>query len=251
MGRLRYHPRMSRGNRLAEIAAELRAEVERLVFSSPVTHVYNPLAYAWQAHRRYLEAFGTAPKEVVLVGMNPGPWGMVQTGVPFGEVDLVRGWLGLEDDVGRPDDEHPRRPVRGFECGRSEVSGRRIWGWARDRFGAPERFFARFFVANYCPLAFLESSGRNRTPDKLPAAERAPLFAACDRALRQTVEHLAPDHVVGIGAFAERRAAASLGGLGVAIGRILHPSPASPAANRGWADQATAELETLGIRVPG
>ncbi len=242
---------MSRGNRLVEIACELREEVARLTFSSPVTHVYNPLAYAFQPHRRYLEAFGAAPKEVVLVGMNPGPWGMVQTGVPFGEVAMVRSWLGLEGEVGRPDDEHPKRPVLGFGCHRSEVSGRRIWGWARDRFGSPGRFFARFFVANYCPLAFLEASGRNRTPDTLPVSERKPLLAACDRALRRTVEHLAPDHVVGVGAFAEQRAAASLDGLDVAIGRILHPSPASPAANRGWADQATAELEALGIRVPG
>jgi len=242
---------MTRGNRLVEIAAELCDEVRALVFSSPVTHVYNPLAYAWQPHRRYLEAFGTRPKQVVLVGMNPGPWGMVQTGVPFGEVELVRDWLGLEGDVGRPDDEHPKRPVLGFRCHRSEVSGRRIWGWARERFGSPDRFFARFFVANYCPLAFLEASGRNRTPDKLPSAEREPLFAACDRALRRTVEHLAPGHVVGIGAFAEQRSAASLDGLDVAIGRILHPSPASPAANRGWDEQATAELEGLGIRVPG
>jgi single-strand selective monofunctional uracil DNA glycosylase len=174
---------------------------------------------------------------------------MAQTGVPFGEVHLVRDWLGLEAPVGKPVHEHPKRPVEGFECSRSEVSGRRLWGWARERFGTPRAFFARFFVHNYCPLIFLEQSGRNRTPDKLPAAEREPLFAACDRALRRTAEALSPRWVVGVGVFAEDRARGALEGLGVQLGRILHPSPASPAANRGWAEQAERELAGLGIEI--
>lgn len=235
---------------LVAVAAELRDAVARLAFAPPVAHAYNPLDYAWPVHEAYLRRYGGAPKEVVLVGMNPGPWGMVQTGVPFGEVGAARGWLGLAGPVGRPADEHPKRPVTGFACSRSEVSGRRVWGWARDHWGTPERFFARFFVANYCPLAFLESGGRNRTPDKLPAAERERLFTVCDRALRRTVEVLAPCRVIGIGAFAEQRARTCLADLEVAVGRILHPSPASPAANRGWAEQATAELRAQGIAVP-
>lgn len=234
---------------LAAIARDLRDEVSGLSFAPPVDCVYNPLDYAWEPHERYLRRYGAAPKEVVLVGMNPGPWGMVQTGVPFGEVSLVREWLRIEGAVGAPPCAHPKRPVEGFACRRSEVSGRRLWGWARDRFGTPERFFERFFVANYCPLAFLEDSGRNRTPDKLPAAERAPLFAACDRALRRTVERLSPRRVVGIGGFAEARAHAALAGLDVPVGCILHPSPASPAANRGWSEQAERALEELGIEV--
>lgn len=235
---------------LRAIAAELAEVVAQLRFAAPVTHVYSPLAYAWSRHEQYLSEYGGAPKEVVLVGMNPGPWGMVQSGVPFGEIAAARDWLGLAGAVGRPAAEHPKRPVTGFDCPRSEVSGRRVWDWARDRFGSPEAFFARFFIANYCPLAFLEASGRNRTPDKLPGAERVPLFAACDRALRRTVEVLAPQRVVGIGVFAEQRARAALAGLDVAIGRVLHPSPASPAANRGWAEQATAELRALGVAIP-
>src|SRR5690606_19431577 len=142
------------------------------------------------------------PKEVVLVGMNPGPFGMAQTGVPFGEVAAVRDWMGIEAAIGRPPEEHPKRPVLGFDCPRSEVSGARLWGWAKDRFGTPEAFFARFFVINYCPLVFLEESGRNRTPDKLPAAEREALTAVCDRALRDSIEVLSPQHVVGVGTWA-------------------------------------------------
>ncbi|MCJ7753244.1 MAG: hypothetical protein MUP13_01630, partial [Thermoanaerobaculales bacterium] len=146
--------------------------------------------------------------------------------------------------------EHPKRPVLGNACTRTEVSGARLWGWARDLFTTPEQFFESFFVANYCPLVFMESTGRNRTPDKLPAVEREPLLAACDRALRRTVEHLRPRLVVGVGAFAEGRAATALEGSGIAIGRILHPSPASPAANRGWADVATRQLRELGVVLP-
>src|SRR5690606_6715112 len=127
--------------------------------------------------------YGRGPKEILLLGMNPGPFGMAQTGVPFGEIAAVRDWLGVRGVVGRPAIEHPKRPVQGFGCHRSEGSGKRLWGWAQDRFGEPERFFDRFFVVNYCPLVFLEVGGRNRTPDKLPVREREPLFEACDRAL--------------------------------------------------------------------
>ncbi len=232
-----------------QILENLVSGVSVLRFAEPVTHVYNPLVYARAAHDAYWERYGAGPKEVLLLGMNPGPHGMAQTGVPFGEVGLVREWLGIEAPVGRPGTEHPKRPVQGFACPRSEVSGRRLWGWARDRFGSPAAFFARFFVANYCPLVFMEASGRNRTPDKLPAAERAALFAVCDRALVRTVELLAPRIVIGIGKFAEDRVRLALGD-GVRIGRITHPSPANPRANRGWAARVEAELAALGIPVP-
>ena len=234
---------------LISSARRLGREVSELDFGEPVTHVYNPLDYAWTSHRLYLERYGAAPKEVVLVGMNPGPWGMAQTGVPFGEVSLVRDWLGIESPVQAPANQHPKRPVEGFSCRRSEVSGRRVWGWARDRFGTPEVFFERFFVANYCPLSFMEESGRNRTPDKLPAAEREPLLEICDRALVRAVEALEPDLVIGIGKWAENRARRALEKLDVRIGRVLHPSPASPLANRGWAEQAERQLEDLGVRI--
>ncbi|MCG8405464.1 MAG: single-stranded DNA-binding protein [Phycisphaerales bacterium] len=236
--------------KLIEITDTLSKKVRRLEFASPVAYVYNPLEYAQAPHRRYVKRFGRAPREVVLVGMNPGPWGMAQTGVPFGEINLARDWLGLEAPVEKPRREHPKRPVEGFDCRRSEVSGRRLWGWARDTFETPQRFFERFYIANYCPLCFMEDSGRNRTPDKLPVNERDPLFQACDRALRATVEYLKPRFLIGIGAFAEARAHIALDGLNVTIGRILHPSPASPLANRDWAGQAAKALNALGIEIP-
>ncbi len=234
-----------------EITEELVRAVEGLRFGPPVAVVYNPLVYAGEPHRLYWDRYGRPPKQVLLVGMNPGPWGMAQTGVPFGEVRAVRDWMGIEAPVGRPDPEHPARPVLGFSCPRSEVSGRRLWGWARERFGSAEAFFARFFVANYCPLLFLEAGGRNRTPDKLPAAARAALFEACDRALRRIVEYLEPELVCGVGGFAAERVRTALAGTGVRVGRLTHPSPANPRANRGWVRIAEEELRALGVRLPG
>ena len=292
---------------MIEAARDLGAAVDRIKFTPPVTHVYNPLDYAWPAHEAYLRKFANGRKRVVFLGMNPGPFGMVQTGVPFGETGAVRAWMQIEAPVGKPRREHPKRPVEGFACPRSEVSGKRVWGLFAERFGCAEDFFVDHFVVNYCPLAFFDKDGRNLTPDKLPARQAAPLFAACDRHLRRVLEFLRPEWLIGIGGFAEKRArllraeiAASkspplalLGkgtqppdrlhgfphreGLGSAvpgarktlstefasreearwreqsqlaglkIGRILHPSPASPAANRDWARQATNELKALGI----
>jgi single-strand selective monofunctional uracil DNA glycosylase len=234
---------------LVRISRRLARDVEGLRFSSPVRTVYNPLVYARRPHEAYLRRFGQGRKEILLLGMNPGPFGMAQTGVPFGDVVSVREWLGIEEDVEIPPEEHPKRRIEGFACPRREVSGTRLWSWARERFGKPEAFFARFFVWNYCPLAFLEEGGRNCTPNRLRKAEGAPLYEASDRALRGVVGALGVGRVVGIGAFAEGRAAKALRGTDVAIGRILHPSPASPRANKGWARQAERELEDLGIRL--
>ncbi len=234
--------------KLLQAAQELCSDVSRLKFSAPVTHVYNPLEYAWEPQRLYIEKYGATEKRVVIVGMNPGPFGMAQTGVPFGEISMVRDWMGIEARVGKPPKEHPKRPVDGFACKRSEVSGKRLWGAAAEVFGTPERFFKEYYVANYCPLVFMEMSGKNFTPDHLPAKERSALFEVCDRHLRSVVQTLDAEWVVGVGAFAAERSREALAGMkAVQIGQVLHPSPANPMANRGWAKMARAELQKLGV----
>jgi len=232
------------------ITKELCGRLEGLKFSEPVTHVYNPLIYARQSHNKYLTRYGKGKKRYLMLGMNPGPWGMAQTGVPFGEIGLVRDWLGLVAKVGKPENEHPKRIVQGFDCTRSEVSGARLWGWAKERFGTPEKFFESFMVVNYCPLVFMEQSGKNRTPDKLPADEIRPVNEACDWALTELVRYYKPEWVIGVGAYAEKKAKTVLGEMDLKIGRILHPSPASPVANRGWAPAAQKQLEVLGVELP-
>ncbi len=243
------HPPNAGVEGLVRAAEVLRDTVSRIEISLPVTHIYNPLDYAWAAHRQYIEKFGGRTGRVLLLGMNPGPFGMAQTGVPFGEVKLVREWLGIVAAVGRPPNEHPKRPVLGFDCPRSEVSGARLWGWAKQRFKTPQAFFSAFYVVNYCPLVFMEASGKNRTPDRLPADERAALFEACDSALRATVECLRPTHLIGIGGFAYKRAQQALAGSDVPIGQILHPSPANPRANANWTGTIEAQLRTL-VEIP-
>ena len=240
---------MSCADSLISAAAQLRDALAPLHFSAPTAHVYCPLDYAWAPHQTYLRRFGDSRKKVILVGMNPGPWGMTQTGVPFGEISAVRDWMGIDEPVGKPANEHPKRRVVGFACQQSEVSGRRLWGLFKERFDSAESFFKDHFVANYCPLVFMEDSGRNRTPDKLPVEETIVMEEHCDRHLRDVITALQPDWVIGVGGFAEeraKRAAEALGG-GFIVGRILHPSPASPAANRDWAGTATKQLQEMGV----
>jgi single-strand selective monofunctional uracil DNA glycosylase len=234
--------------RLLAAGRALTGSLAGLRFPPPVAHVYDPLQYAWAPYEAYVTRYAASRKRVVLLGMNPGPFGMMQTGVPFGEVAAVRDWLGILEPVTRPAREHPRRTNEGFSCHRSEVSGQRLWGWAARRFGTPPAFFADWVVLNYCPLVFLETSGRNLTPDKLNVESRRALFDACDRHLAEALAALQPDWAIGIGQFAEQRLASVLReGAGVRIGRILHPSPASPAANRGWSDEVDRTLAQLGV----
>lgn len=232
---------------LEAITKQLIEDLQPMRFQSPVTHVYNPLTYAWKPHATYLKRFGQEPREIVLLGMNPGPWGMAQTGVPFGDVVMVRDWMGITGPVGKPDVEHPQRPIMGFDCDKREVSGSRLWGWAKKTYGTPERFFQRFYVINYCPLCFMEESGKNFTPDKIRIAERRPLLEICDRAFRQMVEFLQPRYVLGVGGFAQKQAQSAVGDMNIVIGGIPHPSPANPAANYGWAAQAEKAFAKYGI----
>jgi len=225
----------------------LRDDVNQLSFGPPVTHVYNPLIYAWRAHALYLRKYGNTSKRVLFLGMNPGPFGMAQTGVPFGQIAAVRDWLGITAKIDKPVHEHPKRQITGFDCHRSEVSGERLWGLFQQRFGAPEKFFAEHFVANYCPLTFVEESGRNRTPDKLPPKQREKLFAICDEHLREVIRILQPEWLIGVGEFAAARAMSIFADAPPRIGRILHPSPSCPESNVDWPGKATRQLQKLGV----
>lgn len=233
--------RESAANTVIRLTQRLGRDVGRLDFTTP-SHVYNPLSYAWPAHRQYLQRFGGARGRVLLLGMNPGPWGMAQTGVPFGDVGMAKDWLGIEAPLRPPlPEQHPKYPITGFDCPRREGSGSRLWGWAQQRFASPERFFEHFFIWNYCPLLFI-GDGRNLIPGKLRKAESEPLMAVCNRALKSLVRAIEPVAVIGIGRFAETRAREVVGEH-LPIGYLLHPSPANPAANRNWpamADEALA-----------
>jgi single-strand selective monofunctional uracil DNA glycosylase len=234
---------------LITAADTLRKNLRGLTFPVPVTHTYNPLEHAWETHCQYLEKYGNGPKRVLFLGMNPGPYGMVQTGVPFGEIPHVRDWLRISGPVGKPENEHPKRPVQGFDCPRSEVSGRRLWGLFAERYPKAQDFFADHFVANYCPLVWMKDTGANLTPDKIPAAALAPVEEHCQTHLHTILKILEPRYLIGVGTYAEKKLAAAAKDLQLTakVGRILHPSPASPAANRDFAGTALRQLEELNI----
>ena len=236
-------------NALIDAADHLRKSLRGLRFPEPVSHTYNPLEYAWESHCQYLERFGSSPKKVLFLGMNPGPYGMAQTGVPFGEIPAVRDWMGITAPIDKPDPEHPKRPVTGFDCQRSEVSGRRLWGLFAEHFGKADEFFADHFVANYCPLVWMKDTGANLTPDKIPADAMKPVNDSCSQHLQTVLEVLEPQFLIGVGAFAEKQlaAAAEATGSTAVLGKILHPSPASPAANRDFAGTAARQLAEFGL----
>ena len=242
---------MNRAELVMQAARRMSEAVAGLNFTDEITHIYNPLEYAWEGHRKYLEHFASGKKKIIFLGMNPGPWGMAQTGVPFGEISAVKDWLGIETKVSKPDNEHPKRPVEGFSCQRSEVSGKRLWALMKDRFGTPEAFFAENYVGNYCPVSFMTETGRNFTPDKLPRDQQKALFDICDEHLREVTEILEAEWLLGVGKFAEKRINTALkeklvSGV-VKSGTIIHPSPASPAANRGWAEAVTRKMAEYGL----
>ncbi len=252
-------------NPLLELASNLRDALIQVDFSESVAWVYHPLSYAWDSHAEYLLRYGTGTKRVLFLGMNPGPWGMMQTGIPFGEIAAVRDFLQIDCMVGCPERFHPKRPIQGMDCKRSEVSGKRFWGLFRSRFGNANRFFQEHFVANYCPVAFLEASGRNLTPDKLPVGLRSTMDQLCLQHLLRLIELMRPEWVVGVGAFAadraERMRACMMDIAPATFGRtirderkvdfriatILHPSPASPLANRDWEGKAVRQLVENGV----
>jgi len=233
--------------KLQTAAKALIKELSPLTFSAPVTHTYNPLEYAWKPHVEYLNKFANTKKRVLFLGMNPGPWGMAQTGIPFGEIDAVRDWMQIETSVTTPSNEHPKRPITGFQTTRSEVSGRRLWGMFAEHYPNAEDFFADHFVSNFCPLVWMADTGRNITPDKLPKSESTPVDIACRKHLAKTIEILQPEHLIGVGAFAEKQLIATtkehLPKNTFKIGKILHPSPASPIANKYWPQKAIDQLK--------
>ena len=185
---------------------------------------------------------------------------------------MVRGWLGIAGEVGKPNKENPKRPIHGLHCTRTEVSGTRFWGFFKDLCGSPQQFFKNCFVHNYCPLCFMANSGKNITPPMLKGEVKTQLQAACDHALLEVIRLLGVDWVVGVGKYGADRAKAALkqqaslkskkkpNGVetfevlfsgcdpkGIHVCSIMHPSPINPAANKDWAGLVTKQLEQLGL----
>ena len=142
-------------------------------------------------------------EKVVFLGMNPGPYGMVQSGIPFGEIAAVTEWLQLASTDSQTDERTPKATHHGLIVPRSEVSGRRLWGLFAERFTSAEDFFADHFILNYCPLAFLAETGRNITSTSSAAQTRAFMAQHCDQHFKKALNALQPDWCIGVGGYAE------------------------------------------------
>lgn len=221
-----------------------------LSFGKPVALTYNPLSYAGASYEKYLRTYADGTKRALFLGMNPGPFGMTQTGVPFGEVAAVKNWLHIEAPIGKPPVEHPKRPVLGFDCPRSEVSGRRLWSLFAENYGTADNFFKTNFVANYCPLVWMSETGANITPDKLSALDRKPVEEACMDYLEDTIRILQPEILVGVGGYARKQLeqiSPRFPNREFTLGTLLHPSPASPISNKNWPELPKQQLKDMGL----
>lgn len=225
---------------LSHLIRKLAHDLDTLEWSTP-SHVYNPMQYAWDGYEQLLERFGEQRGRVLLVGMNPGPWGMAQTGIPFGNVSTVRDWLHIETKLSSYlPKQHPKYPILGMNCCREEGSGKRLWGWVNERVGAAELFFERFFVWNYCPLLFL-GKDHNLVPSALRVHEQQPMEERCSTALKGILRLLEPAAIIAIGRYAELQVKRVVDER-LPIRYLLHPSPANPAANHNWRNLAEDAL---------
>lgn len=63
------------------LADELNLSLEQFEIPKKVEAVYNPTIYARQTFEMYVKKYCNSPKPIIYFGMNPGPFGMSQTGV--------------------------------------------------------------------------------------------------------------------------------------------------------------------------
>ncbi|XP_049877484.1 single-strand selective monofunctional uracil DNA glycosylase [Pectinophora gossypiella] len=232
------------------IIDELNVLLGQFQFPSTVECIYNPTIYARHTFEMYVRKYCNTKKPIMYFGMNPGPWGMSQTGVPFGEVNSVRDWLGIQGPVGKPPKEISARPVKGFDCTRTEVSGKRFWGLFKDICVVPDKFFETSFVYNYIPQQWMKNNGCNVTPGDLKTQQMENLFNICDRVLIKVLELYEVKTIVAIGKFCETRAQKAIkkymSGSPVQILYMPHPSPRA-VNNNNWDQKAIACLKNQNL----
>jgi single-strand selective monofunctional uracil DNA glycosylase len=167
--------------------------------------------------------------------------------VPFGDIKTVKEWLKVTGKVHPPKKQHPKRPIEGMQVKKREVSGQRLWGLFQAMAGSPEVFFKHCLVYNYCPLCFIDSTGKNLAPNNLSPAERSKLTSLCDEAMRDIIQLLQPHTLVGVGKWTEDRLnrIQKEFNLSVRVVGIMHPSPLNSRANTDFSGKVRAELDRL------
>jgi single-strand selective monofunctional uracil DNA glycosylase len=227
------------------LSEQCNKKIPALLKHKDVAHVTNPLDYAWELHEQFIRKWGGFGAKTLLLGMNPGPYGMAQTGVPFGATKMATDVLQIEAvELQTPAGAHPKRPIQGLSMERQEVSGTRFWTFMVDHYGSIEATFSNIFVVNHCPLLILGETGRNITPVDIPKSIINPILDLCDQHLKSVVDIMGIERIIGVGNYAKKRAKTIVPELD--IDAMWHPSPASPLANRNggadWRENVASKL---------
>ncbi|KAH8374826.1 hypothetical protein KR200_006973 [Drosophila serrata] len=227
---------------------KLNETLDELDPPSGIQCMYNPIVYASQLHCDYLRRYLNGAKKLVFIGMNPGPNGMAQTGIPFGNVRTVKVLMQLSGSVEKPPNEHPKRPVVGLDCRIEEPSGVRLWELFLRLAGNMETFAQQCFVHNFCPLAFFDEAGKNLTPGELKGTYKQQLRDRCLDTLEEQLHLLQPQVVVAVGEYVHTALKRSkfCKSDSVIVLRLPHPSPRS-VNNNNWPEKAQAFLEDNGL----
>lgn len=286
---------------LIKTTRALADDLHALRCPAGVSHVYNPLRYMWPAHERFLSRHyvrereslpnvgrldlyrpaGTAKsRRYLILGMNPGPHGMVQTGLPFGDVVNAAAMLGYKtgDQIPAPDLAsvalHPSRPVIGLSATRREASGERLWGGLASIWGSLDAVLADCFAANYCPLAYFadDASGTNVTPEEFgkrtvngkpnpryDTAYAAELDEVCLPYLVRVARAMRVEVILAVGRYAEVKAKIIAALCPEATRRcpspkvvyLTHPSPLATRSAGEWATMARHALDAACVLPPG
>ncbi|KAK6639299.1 hypothetical protein RUM43_007571 [Polyplax serrata] len=239
---------LSACEKLLAIEHQMCSELNNLKFTPPIDYVYNPLLYAKDLHENFIKKyFENCSKKILFLGMNPGPWGMCQTGIVFGDKDHVKEWLKLCGQVNKPKKEHPRKKITGLDCSRKEISGKKFWGFFRKLCQTPEQFFQHSFVYNLCCLAFVDTSGKNITPPEIKDIQvRNRLLNICNETFVKIIKEFKFEIVIGVGKFAEKNAITELRRNGLSNVKVLsipHPSPRSAKIFRVWEEMTLKKLK--------
>ena len=163
---------------IIELYKSLNIELDELKFFPPCFYVYNPLSYCFESFKIYFEYLNTEEEINLFFGINPGPFGMAQTGIPFGDKETVKNYLKIEPkiDIDKIPKQHPKKQILGLEVKRVEKSGRIFWGVIKEFYPEKYDFFKSNFVLNFCPLCFLDEQGRNITPKVLRKEDQIALY---------------------------------------------------------------------------
>lgn len=176
------------------------AESVRRALRLPRDHrVLNVHAYGWSAYEAFVRAYYSDGRPRILaLSMNPGPFGAVQTGIPFCDVPLARQLLPGFDRL------IAAKPSW-VASERREISALKLVVWSDARFGGIRGLYARVLLAMTCPLAILRGPRKTNVPlPALPRREQEKIEAFIPRHAAEEIRLAEPAGILMLGEWAQR-----------------------------------------------